>query len=156
MDTATIIATAQQLLYWIVVFGVCLGIGFAKGLRTLIGLTLSLYIALLIFQLFPYQGMIATAQSSIAVFVVLVVLSLFMFSRVLRTDYDETAFEHFGKKFILAILASALIMAYSYHVIPITEFITPGSPIHTLFAPESNFFWWLIAPLAGLAIFGGE
>ena len=156
MDTATIIATAQQLLYWIVVFAACFGYGVVKSSRALVALILALYISFLIFTLFPYQSYITTAQSSLIAFIFFLVLSLFVLRKVIRRDYEESAFENFGKKVIFALLASALIMAYSYHVIPVTEFISPGSLIHSLFAPAQNFFWWLIAPLAGLAFFGGE
>ena len=40
---------------------------------------------------------------------------------------------------------------YSYHALPVTDLITPGSPIQALFAPEQHFFWWLLIPL--IAIF---
>ena len=45
----------------------------------------------------------------------------------------------------LAVSATALVMAFSYHALPVTELITPGSPIAYLFGSESSFFWWLLA-----------
>ncbi|MBX2866866.1 hypothetical protein KTR10_02850 [Candidatus Kaiserbacteria bacterium] len=156
MDTATIIATAQQLLFWIVIFGVCFGYGVVRGSRALVGLIMSLYIAFLVFTLFPYQSYIESAQSAITLFVVLLVISIYILGKVIERDEDESAFENFGKKVIFGLLASALIVAYSYHVVPVTEFITPGSFIHTLFEPAENFFWWMVAPLVGLAFFGRE
>jgi hypothetical protein len=35
-------------------------------------------------------------------------------------------------------------------VLPLTEFVTPGTPIQAVFAPANYFFWWLLAPLVVL------
>jgi hypothetical protein len=54
------------------------------------------------------------------------------------------------KKILLACMATILVMIFSFHALPVTEIITPGTPIQSLFAPEQNFFWWLILPLVVL------
>lgn len=159
MDVDTIVGLLKELLYFIVVFGVFFGYAIIRGRQALINLILGLYLALLISLEFPYYDYIlngaegnqfSTSGVMIAVFAVFTVISTFLFGRLMPGDYDETAFEGFGKKLIFALLGSVLIMAYSYHVLPVTDLITPGSPIQTLFGPESRFFWWLLIPLAGL------
>ena len=55
-----------------------------------------------------------------------------------------------AKKAILVVLATILVMAYSYHVLPVTSLIDPGSAVGALFAPPEYFFWLMIAPLVGL------
>ena len=83
----------------------------------------------------------------------LVVFGLFtltatiLFARLMPREYGEGKFEGFWKKILLACGATVLVMAFSYHALPVTEIITPGSPIQYLFSSQSSFFWWLIAPL---------
>jgi len=47
---------------------------------------------------------------------------------------------------LLAVAGTILIMVFSFHVLPVTEFLTPGTPIQSLFAPAQYFFWWLLVP----------
>jgi hypothetical protein len=41
-------------------------------------------------------------------------------------------------------------MAFSYHVLPVTSIIDPGSAINRLFGPAEYFFWLMIIPFIGL------
>lgn len=41
-------------------------------------------------------------------------------------------------------------MIFSFHALPVTDIITPGTHIQSLFAPAENFFRWLILPLISL------
>jgi hydrogenase-4 membrane subunit HyfE len=75
-----------------------------------------------------------------------------LFERLLSRLLDESAIEGIGKKVILSILATALVMSYSYHVLPITNLIDPGARIGALFAPQEYFFWWLLLPLVGIML----
>ena len=86
-------------------------------------------------------------------FAAFAVLATVLFSRLMPREYDEKMFEGFGKKFMFAVAATALVMAYSYHVLPITELVDPGSPIQSLFSDERWFFGWLIVPLILLFLF---
>jgi hydrogenase-4 membrane subunit HyfE len=132
-------------------------LAFAKGKYALVNIILSLYLALLIALKFPYYDIIlrgehttTNALTSIALFLVLTFLGAWLMRRLIPGDDYERTFESFSMKFILALMATVLVMAYSYHVLPVTDFITPGSPIQSLFAPEEHFFWWLILPLIAL------
>jgi hypothetical protein len=62
-------------------------------------------------------------------------------------EYREGKFETFGKKVMLALGATVLIMIFSFNVLPVTEFLVPGTPVQSLFAPQEYFFWWLLLPL---------
>ena len=53
-------------------------------------------------------------------------------------------------RFALSFLAAAFLLALSYHVFDISNIYTFPAPLDTLFAPQGYFFWWFIAPLAGL------
>lgn len=155
MDTGIILTFLREILYLIIVFFVFFFYTLKTGRQTITNLILGLYFALLISVEFPYYDFILGNTSSakseailmIIVFAIFSFASTKLFSRILPREYDETSFEGFGKKILLAIAASVLIMIYSYHVLPVTDLITPGSPIHYLFGSESSFFWWLLVPL---------
>ena len=159
MNADGVVTILQESLYMILVFGVFLGYAMFRGRQSLVNVILGLYFALLISLEFPYYDSILQGIASerltdsiimIIIFIVFTIAATFVFTRLMPREYDEGTFEGFGKKLALALLGSILVMAYSYHVLPITEIITPGSPIQMLFGGESYFFWWLLAPIAGL------
>ena len=159
MDTSAIITFLQESLYLILVFSVFLGYAMLKGKQSLINLILGLYLALLISLEFPYyDALLSNIDSAkltdsvikVIIFAVFTLAATFLFSKLMPRDYGEPAFEGFGKKLLFALLASILVMAYSFNALPITDIITPGTPIQFLFASPDHFFWWLLAPLAGI------
>lgn len=154
-DTHSIIILLKDLLYWIVVFGVFLVYGVIRGRAAIVNLILGLYFALLISLKFPYYDLLLGSMQNktipmIALFAVFTIAATFIFGRLMPTDTLESSFEGFGKKLLFAFVASVLVMAYSYHVLPVTDLVTPGSHIQALFGPEDRFFWWLIIPFAAL------
>lgn len=86
----------------------------------------------------------------LVVFAVFTILSTMLFSRIMPREYAEGKFEDFGKKLLLALAGTVVVMAFSYHALPVTDLITPGSPIQYFFGSSQSFFWWLLAPLAVL------
>ena len=155
MDTGALISTLQESLFAITVFGAFLLYAMAKGRQGLVNVIMGLYFALLISLNFPYYDLIIDQAASakteailkIAVFVAFALFSTYLFSKLIENEYTERVFESFGNKIAFTIAATALVMAYSYQVLPITELIDPGSPMQQLFAKEEWFFWWLILPL---------
>lgn len=157
MNTTTIITLFHESLFLIIVFAIFLVIALMKGKYAVVNVILGLYLALLVALKFPYFSVfLGTESKSSDAVVMVVIFALFttigtiLFRRLIPGDDFETAFHHFGKKLLLATMATVLVMAYSYHALPVTDLITPGSPIQALFAPEDRFFWWLIAPLVAL------
>lgn len=157
MYTDIAFAMLRESLYMLVVFGVFLVLALVKGRYILINLIFGLYFGLLFSLKFPYfdlftNGMSTTmsAVTRILILVVFTIASMFLFRRHIPGDDYEPTFSHIGKKVLLATMATALVMAYSYHAIPVTDIYTPGSPIRALFAGQSDFFWWLIAPFVVL------
>ena len=51
---------------------------------------------------------------------------------------------------ILSFLASAFLIAMTYHVFPITPIYHYTPAMDVLFAPKQYFFWWFVAPAIGL------
>lgn len=157
MDTATLLGLLRESGFLLIVLGVFLTLALARGKYFLVNIILGLYLALLVSLKFPYFDAFLNSENKstnaivmIVLFIVFAVLGSILMRRLIPGDDYEPAFEHFGKKLLLAVMATVLVMAYSYHALPVTDLITPGSPIQSLFAPEANFFWWLIAPLAAL------
>ncbi len=154
MDTSAIIDFLKEITFLLVVFGAFLVLAMAKGKQTLINAIMALYLGLLLSLRFPYyESMIAgvgpgaESMIRISVFVFFTIISFWLFARLMPREFDEKAFQGFGIKMLFAFAASALVISFSYNVLPITEFITPGSPIQTLFAPKEYFFWWLLTPI---------
>ncbi len=156
MDTAEIIVLLKESLFMVIVFGVFLFYGMGKGRYALINLIFSLYFALLISLEFPYYVQIASSEgqggavAKILIFLVFVVIGIMLHRRHIPGDDFEPAFQGFWKKILLAASATILVMIFSFHALPVTEIITPGSPIQSLFAPQENFFWWLVLPIVVL------
>ncbi len=155
MELSAVVSFVQETFYLLVVFAVFLFFAIKKGRQTVTNIILGLYLALLISIQFPFYDSIfnstTTPQSEAAIMLVLFAFFTFvatmLYSRILPREYDETAMEGFGRKLMLAIGGTILVMTFSYHVLPVTEFIHPGSPINYLFGSAEYFFYWLLVPL---------
>lgn len=156
MNTSELVTVLQESVFMLVVFSIFFAYAMAKGRYALINVIFALYLALLISLKFPYYAMLASgggesgAVMKIIIFLVFIIIGAVLFRRHIPGDDYETAFHGLGKKVLLAAMATILVMIYSYHALPVTEIITPGTPIQALFAPQENFFWWLILPLITL------
>ncbi len=156
MGTESIMTLLQESIFMIAVFSVFLIYAMAKGRYALINVIFSLYMALLISLKFPYYNELAggvgesSAVARILIFLGFVIAGILLFRRHVPGDDFEPAFFKLGTKIILAGMATILIMIFSFHALPVTEIITPGTPIQSLFASEQNFFWWLILPIITL------
>lgn len=154
MDTDTIITTLKELVYLFSVCGFFVMYVLIRGRQAVINLIFGLYLALLISLEFPYYdaalasagGPHGVAIAKIIIFAVFTILTTILIARTMPDAFREKKFESFFKKILLALAATILIMVYSFHVLPVTEFLTPGTPIQSLFAPAQYFFWWLLIP----------
>ncbi len=156
METAMILTFLKESVFMLVVFLVFLFYAFGKGRYALVNIIFSLYLALLISIEFPYYDQIASpdgqsgAIAKILIFLGFFIVGMILHRRHIPGDDYEPAFQYFPKKIMLAAAATILVMIFSFHALPVTEIITPGSPIQSLFAPKENFFWWLMLPLLSL------
>ena len=160
MDTASILGTLQELAYLLGTFGLFIIYATVRGRQAVINLVVGLYFALLISLEFPYYDTLlanagnphTVAIGKIIIFAIFTIIATLLVKRIMPDEFKETKFESFHKKILLAIGGTILIMVFSFHVLPVTEFLTPGSPIRSLFAPNDYFFWWLVTPLVLLYI----
>lgn len=155
MDTTLILNYLSESAYLLIVFLVFFALAVFKGRQMLINIICGLYLALLITTQFPYYDLIlgdlkqamVIAIAKLVLFIITFILTTLLFKRIMPREYDENKFESFGKKIILALGATVLVMAFSFNILPVTEFLTPGTPVQSLFAPQEYFFWWLMLPL---------
>ena len=155
MDTASLIHTLSESAYFLVVSLFFLGLGMFKGRQALINITCGLYFALLISIHFPYYEKLlgsierVSVQSGVKLlfFGALTYIFTKLFKRLMPSEYQEGKFESFHKKILLAGGASILVLAFSFNVLPVGEFLNSETPIQMLFSTEHLFFWWLLLPL---------
>lgn len=158
MNTGDVILFIQEIAYLLGVFGFFLVYSIVRGRQAVINIIVGLYFALLISLEFPYYttflGSAHTGETvalgKIIIFAIFTLIATILVTRLMPEEFKENKFESFGKKMLLAAAGTILIMLYSFHVLPVTEFVTPGSPIQTLFSPDQYQFWWLLIPFIAL------
>lgn len=159
MDTAFIINFLSEIIYFLVVFGVLFAFSIFKGRQAIINIIVGLYLALLISLEFPYYpqllGSFAPESEAIArlgLFLFFAALTTILCFRIMPDEFREKKLESFGRKLILALAGTIVIMIFSFNVLPVTEFLTPGTPLQSAFAPTEYFFWWLLLPIGLLFV----
>lgn len=159
MDWSFILNILSELAYLLIVFAIMWCFAVFRGRQAIINLIFGLYLALLISLQFPYYDeLLRSASGTVAaaiklsLFAIFTILMTWLCSRVMPDEFKEKRLETMGKKLLLAGSATVLVMIFSFQILPVTEFLTPGTPIQSLFAPEEYFFWWLLLPLVVLFI----
>lgn len=160
MDLSGLMSFFQESLFMIVAFLGFLFYAIGAGRQSITNVILGLYLALLISIEFPYYELILGGTNNartesilmVIVFAVFALGATILFARLMPREYREGKFEGFWKKVLLAGAATVLVMSFSFHALPVTEIIDPGTPIQYLFASPSSFFYWLLAPLIILFI----
>ena len=155
MDFGFILDFMYETAYFLAVFMLFMIWATFKGRQAMINIIFGLYLALLILIQFPYTdyltenlgGSVAQSIGKLVLFSIFTILATWLYAHVMPDEFREKKFESFFKKVLLAGSASILVMVFSFQVLPVTEFLTPGTPLQTLFAPEGLFFWWLMVPL---------
>jgi fumarate reductase subunit D len=155
MDFGFVLDFMYETAYFLAVFMLFMIWATFKGRQAMINIIFGLYLALLILIQFPYTdyltenlgGSVAQSIGKLVLFSIFTILATWLYAHVMPDEFREKKFESFFKKVLLAGSASILVMVFSFQVLPVTEFLTPGTPLQTLFAPEGLFFWWLMVPL---------
>jgi len=154
MDSSYLVSLLHELFYALIVLGGFLTYAIFKGRQAVINIITGLYLALLISLVFPYYDTFLNAAKSaysiavgkLVLFVIFTLGGTILIARLMPEEYREKKFESLGKKLLLAGAGTILVMSFSFHVLPITELLSPGTPIQTVFGNEKWFFWWLLTP----------
>jgi hypothetical protein len=155
MNFSDLLHFAYECLYFLIVFGVFVVLAIAKGRQSLITIIAGLYLALLLSIQFPYYEKLLSFTSSatniamlkLGSFLGFTIFAVLLFARIMPSEFRENKFESFGKKLLLALVATTLVMVYSFTILPVADFLSPDTPLQSLFGREQWFFWWLLAPL---------
>ena len=155
MDFATVLLFLYETAYLLAVFALLLLFAISRGRQAIMNLMIGLYLALLISIQFPaYDRLFGSLESSQSIaaaqllfFFFITLFTTALCYRIMPDEFRENKFESLGKKLLLTAGATILIMTFSFHVLPVTEFLTPGSPLQSLFGPEVYHFWWLLVPM---------
>ena len=125
---------------------------FYFGGDRLVPLIAALYAGIPLYQFFAYKESVGdNPYLLVGLYVVLVVLSLLAFSGLSYFAGGALGFLKMGG---LSILTAGLILAIAVHILPVGSIYSFSEPAKALFASDQAFFWWLLAPLAGLFLFG--
>lgn len=160
MDIGQVLDFVYEFAYFFGVFGLFTVFAVFKGRQATINVIVGLYFALLISLVFPnYEQLFSTLEDSktiaiarLAFFAFITLFTTALFWRIMPSEFREERFESLGKKLLLALSATILVMTFSFQVLPVSEFLTPGTPLQSLFGPEPYFFWWLLVPMVILYI----
>ena len=158
MDWIVILHFLSEIAYLLIAFGLVFTLSAIRGYQAVINLILGLYLSLLLyFKLPTYLGHffadlegVTLAIAQLLLFAFITYLTTTLCNRLLPDRMRGGYFEHFGKKLVLSLAATILIMSFSFQVLPVSEIISTGTPLQTLFTPEAHFFWWLLVPLVVL------
>jgi hypothetical protein len=125
------------------------------GRQALISLIISLYTGYALYSVFPFTSTFVkpgatdgtSALLTIGIYAALVFVSYLL---VRRISSGHSASMHFIKLLILSILTGGFILALGYQLFDITHIYALPKTLNLLFEPKQYFFWWFIAPLAGI------
>ena len=125
------------------------------GRNALISFILALYAGYAVYVVFPYTDSIVGSGGSPMVQAVISVglfaaASFVPFLLIRRLTGGGFGSLSLFPNLILSFLAASFLLALGYHVFDISNIYTFPAPLDQLFAPAGYFFWWFVAPLAGL------
>lgn len=150
-----------DLLIIIVVFLVLFGVTTKYGKRNMMSVIISLYLAYALFIVFPYadrlseiinEEILSPLMAGSIVFFVLFIIIYLIASRIICAEFTTRGARRWLEAGILSAVTTTLLLAFSYHILPIEEIYDFGEQIDILFASEQYFFWWLVVPFLGIFI----
>lgn len=126
------------------------------GRALLISLILALYVGFALFTVFPFKEMFLVGDSAlaraVAGMVLFAVFTVFPYILLRRVSTTGSLSINPISLALLALATGGFVLALGYHVLDIASVIPLTPSLDALFAPEGYFFWWFLAPLAGIFI----
>jgi hypothetical protein len=148
-----VIQFGTDFLAFIVIAALVAAYAFYFGRERLMTLIAGLYAAIPLYQAFPFFDMLPdTPYVKIGFYIAFALAGLIAFSGL--SAFLARSSSSFLGTGVLSVLTAGLALAVAIHVVPIEEVYTFSGPTLALFSSDQAFFWWLLAPLAGLFFFG--
>ena len=152
----SVFATANDFLILLILFAVLFLFAWFVGHGSFVALLLSLYGAYAVYIAFPFKSLLPATPALTALLAQAGVYAAFAFvfflilRRVIVSDFLSIGI--FGL-IILSFLGAAFLIAVAAHVFSVSSLYTFTPAVAELFASPDYFFWWFVAPAAGLFLF---
>lgn len=151
---ADIITFSGNFLVLLVIAALVFFFALRAGRALLVSFILSLYVGFALFTVFPYKEMIISgdtplvrAVASIALFAAFTFFPYILLRRVSSSGNMRINPVMLG---VLAVVTGGFVLALGYHILNIGALVPLTPSLDALFAPDKYFFWWFLAPLAGV------
>jgi len=143
---------ATDFLAFIVIAAVIAGFAFYFGRERIVPLAASFYAAIPIYMVFPYTEYITTPLLHVALYLVISFLALTAFSGL--ASFVAGGSLGFIKLLVLSAAVAGMLIAVSIHILPVEQLYAFSEPTRALFVSSEAFFFWLLAPLVAIFVFG--
>lgn len=151
---ADIIAFVGNFLVLLILAVVFFFFALRAGRAMLISFVLSLYVGFALFTAFPYKELFIIGDTplvrSIAGILLFAVCTFFPYILLRRVSTSGSMRIHPVMLAVLALLTGGFVLALGYHVVDISALVPLTASLDSLFAPDKYFFWWFVAPIAGI------
>ena len=116
-------------------------------------LVAGIYAAIPLYMIFPYKDILGdNPYFAVGLYLLFAILGLIAFSG-LSTFLTSTGLG-FVRTLILSVLVAGFLLAVAVHILPFEQIYTLSAPTKALFSSNTAYFWWLVAPLAGVFFLG--
>jgi len=146
------LAFAADFLAFIVIAAAVAAFAFYFGRNRVVPLATSLYAAIPLYLVFPFTSYITTPFLHIALYLVLAFLAFVAFSGL--SSFVASASFGLVQLVVLSAAIAGMLIAVSIHILPVEDIYTFSIATKALFDSPEAFFFWLLAPLAAIYIFG--
>ncbi len=145
---------SQDFLIIMGTFLVLVFFAFQFGKDRIISLIISLYITLLVYLNFPYRELVTIEGSELVIQFGIFLTFLFLINmilvRLVLADFPDDLMHKWFEVIVLGGVATTLLLAFIYHVLPIFAIHDFGADVDKYFATSELFFWWLVAPFIAM------
>lgn len=115
-------------------------------------LVAALYASLVLYEAFPFMGVLSGPYLKIGLYLLFAFLFYIAFSGL--SYFMAVRSGGFVTEIAMAVLVAGFVLAISTHVLPVQDIYQFTAATTALFASTQAYFWWLVAPLAGLFFLG--
>lgn len=143
---------ASDFLAFIVIVAVIAAFASYFGRNRVVPLAAALYAAVPLYLVFPFTQYVTTPLVHVVLYGALVFLAFVAFSGLASFVADGSL--GFAQLTILSVAIAGMILAVAIHILPVEELYTFNIATRALFDSPEAFFFWLLAPLAAIYVFG--
>ncbi|PIR85516.1 hypothetical protein COU15_00265 [Candidatus Kaiserbacteria bacterium CG10_big_fil_rev_8_21_14_0_10_45_20] len=142
----------SEFLAFIVLTAIVVAFTFYFGRERIAPLIAGLYIAIPLYQIFPYEeGILTTPLLQISFYLLIVVLTMVAFSG-LSSVFPTSGGGLIGLV-ILSAITAGMVIAIAIHILPVESLYTFSGATKALFESSQAFFLWMVAPIVGVFFF---